>query len=214
MESFMELALRRQSCRKYTGRPVETERLKACVEAARQAPSACNGLPWRFVIVNGGETARALARCTQGQGMNRTISTSPAFIVVCQAKSNLSSRAGGLLKGQDYAGVDIGLAAAHLCFEAADQGLGTCLLGWFDERKVKKLLGIPRGQRVRLLVAVGYPENPRIHRKRRKAFDEICRIAGEAGPLPDGPDRPSAEETAGKEEGHAVESDAGEAGRP
>lgn len=179
MESFMDLVLHRQSCRKYTAQPVTTEQLKACVEAARQAPSACNGQPWRFVIVNGGETAKALARCAQGQGMNKTISTSPAFIVVCQAKSNLASRAGGMLKGQDYASVDIGLAAAHLCLEAAEQGLGSCLLGWFDEGKVKKLLGIPQGQRVRLLVAVGHPEDPRVHPKQRKGFDEICRVAAD-----------------------------------
>ena len=176
MESFMELAERRQSCRKYADQPVETGRLTACVEAARLAPSACNGQPWRFVIVNGGETAKALARCAQGQGMNKTIDTSPAFIVVSQVKSNLSSRAGGLVKGQDYASVDIGLAAAHLCFEAADQGLSTCLLGWFDEGKVKKLLDIPRGERVRLLVAVGYAENPRVHRKQRKPMEELCRV--------------------------------------
>lgn len=178
MTSFMELSSRRQSCRNYVDKAVEPEKLRACIEAARLAPSACNGQPWHFTVVNGGETAATLSKCTQSGGMNAFTSHCPAFIVVEQTASNLSSRAGALVKHQDYASVDIGLAAAHICFEAADQGLSTCILGWFDEKAVQKLLKLQSGGRVRLVIAVGYAADDSLRKKQRKPFEDICTWAG------------------------------------
>ena len=174
MESFRELASHRQSCRNYSDQPVEDEKLHACIETAQLAPSACNGQPWHFTVINGGEAAHALAKCLQGGGMNSFTSRCPAFIVVEQTVSNLSSRVGGLVKHQDYASVDIGLTAAHICFEAADRGLSTCILGWFEEGAIQKLLKLEKGRRVRLVIAVGYAADEGLRKKQRKPIEDIC----------------------------------------
>ncbi|MCL6614196.1 MAG: nitroreductase family protein, partial [Firmicutes bacterium] len=54
-------------------------------------------------------------------------------------------RIGGALKGQDYRPFDIGMAVMQFCLQAEEEGLGTCIIGWFDEGKVRRLLGVPRG---------------------------------------------------------------------
>ena len=110
--------------------------------------------------------------------MNAFASRCPAFIVVEQMASNLSSRAGSLVKHQDFGSVDIGLATAHLCFEAADQGLSTCILGWFDEKAIQRLLKLQSGNRVRLVIAIGYAADDSLRKKQRKAFEDICTWVG------------------------------------
>ena len=79
---FMELALRRESCRDFSEKPVEKEKLEAVMQAARLAPSACNSQPWSFTAVTGARTAKAVAKCLQGMGMNKFTDRCPAFIVV------------------------------------------------------------------------------------------------------------------------------------
>ena len=71
-------------------------------------------------------------------------------------------------------GATVGIAAAHFCLQATSEGLGTCMIGWFDEQKVKKLLGIPKKKRAELIIAVGYPAKQGIREKIRKKTGEIC----------------------------------------
>ncbi len=174
MGVFTELVNRRESCRNFAPKPVENEKLRVMVETARLAPSACNSQPWNFLVVNNPELSRKLAKCTQGMGMNQFTDNCPAFIVVSEYKANLSAKLGGLVKEQQYAQIDIGIAAAHLCFAALEQGLSTCILGWFNEEKIKELFSLPKDKRIRLVVAVGYAENGQLRPKRRKDLDEIA----------------------------------------
>jgi nitroreductase len=173
---FFDLIRARESCRNFDERPVEREKLIQCLEAARIAPSACNSQPWSFVVVEG-ELARKLAPCVQGGGMNRFTDKAPAFIVVLQEHATLSSR----LKGTDdqtFASLDVGLATAHLVLAATDQGLSTCILGWLNEKMISDLLGISSGQRVKLVVAVGYAAADTVLRtKKRRELDDIVRWA-------------------------------------
>jgi len=83
------------------------------------------------------------------------------------------TRLGGWLQGRNYGLIDAGIAAEHFCLQAAEQGLGTCMLGIFNERAVRRLLGVPRGRRVALLIAVGYPEAKQTRPKRRKSLEQI-----------------------------------------
>ena len=69
--------------------------------------------------------------------------------------------------------IDLGIAAEHFCLQAHDDGLGTCMIGWFSERKVMKLLKVPFGRRVHLLISLGYTDDTKIRTKRRKAVDEV-----------------------------------------
>ena len=70
--------------------------------------------------------------------------------------------------------MDIGIAAEHFCLQAASEGLGTCIMGWFDENEVKRLLGIPKKKRAELIITLGYPAKDVIREKIRKRKEEIC----------------------------------------
>lgn len=155
MDSFAELAARRQSCRAYDpSRQVEQEKLEACLQAARLAPSACNSQPWHITLAQGGLAAQ-VGECLRGMGMNKFTADCPVFAVVTEDGYNPTAAAGAGLKDQDYRSVDIGIMAAHFTLQAADLGLGSCILGWFDEKKLQRLLGADK--RVRLVLALGYP---------------------------------------------------------
>ena len=173
MEEFFDLINKRQSCRKYLDKPVEKEKLIKCIEAARIAPSACNSQPWHFIVVNNKELSSKVAMCVQDKVMNKFTSECQSFIIVVEESGNLTSRAGALMKQQDYRSVDLGIATEHLCLSATEQNLGTCILGWFNENDLKKLLNINKLKRIRLVVAIGYPENNETRKKIRKNIDEI-----------------------------------------
>lgn len=173
MGEFFDLINNRQSCRKYLDKRVEKEKLIKCIEAARVSPSACNSQPWHFVVVNNKELSAKVAKCVQDKVMNKFASGCQSFIIVVEENGNLTSRAGALMKQQDYRSVDIGIATEHICLSATQQDLGTCILGWFDEKELKKLLNINKLKRIRLVVAIGYPETNCIRQKIRKSINEI-----------------------------------------
>ena len=173
MNNFFKLVNSRQSCRKYLDKKIEKEKLIKCIEAARVAPSACNSQPWHFVIVNNKELAEKAAMCIQDKIMNKFTSQCPAFIIAVEESGNITSRAGELLKKQDFRATDVAIACEHICLMAEEQGLGTCILGWFNEKALKKLLHIDMKKRVRLVIAIGYPESSDVRKKVRKNLDEI-----------------------------------------
>lgn len=176
MQSFFDLVSRRESCRDYADTPVEPEKLVRCLDAARLAPSACNSQPWSFIAVNGVPLALKIGPLLQGPGMNRFALACPAFIVIVEEKESMTARMGARLKGQDFTSLDIGIAAAHLCLAATAQGLSTCMVGWFDEPKLKALLSIPAEKRVRLVVCVGYARTDAIRAKKRKSLEEVAQV--------------------------------------
>ena len=171
--NFMEIAQSRQSCRAYDpDRQVEQEKLDAMLEAVRLAPSACNGQPYHLTVCRG-ETAKAVAKATMGMGLNKFATQAPVLIVISEEAYVKSAALGAKVKGNDYRSIDIGIAPAYLTAEAAAQGLGTCILGWLDDEKIRTLCGLSRP--VRLVVTVGYPaDQPR--EKKRKSMDELVRI--------------------------------------
>ncbi len=175
MTELMALIRTRRSVRAYADRPVERDKLEALAEAVRLAPSACNSQPWRVVFVDEPELRAAVARatCTGAVNFNRFALGAPAFAVLVLEAPRLTAALGGLLKRRDFPLLDVGIASAQFCLRAAELGLGTCMIGWFDERRVKKLLGIPGHKRVALLVSVGYPATDAPTRdKDRKPLDE------------------------------------------
>ncbi len=175
MGPFIELAAKRESCRNFDAtRSVEPESLQKIIEIARLTPSACNSQPWHFTVVNSPELSGAVAKCLQSMNMNSFASNCPAFIIVNEEQANLSATVGGKVKNQHYAGYDIGLAVAHICFAASDLGLSTCIIGWFDEPSLKKLTGIASKRKISLVVAVGYATSDKIRNKVRKPVEEIA----------------------------------------
>lgn len=169
--NFMEIANVRQSCRAYDEtKPVEREKLDAILEAARLSPSACNGQPYHFTVCTG-DTAREAAKAAQGMGMNKFASQAPILIVVSEQPYVKSAAVGAKVKNNDYRSIDIGIAAAYLTAEAAAQGLGTCILGWFDDSKLRALCGLDMP--VRLVITLGYPKDDTLRPKKRKDISEL-----------------------------------------
>ena len=168
---FMEIARARQSCRAYDeARPVEPEKIQAVLEAARLAPSACNGQPYHFTVCRG-EAAKAVAKATSGPGINKFVSQAPVLIVVSEKPYTKFAAMGAAMKGNDYRSMDIGIAVAYLTAEATAQGLGTCILGWLDDEKIRTLCGLD--QPVRLVITVGYPKDDTIRPKKRKDLSSL-----------------------------------------
>jgi nitroreductase len=173
--SFLELAGRRQSVRSYVDTPVEREKIGRCVEAARLAPSACNSQPWHFVVVDDPELRTTLSGETYGKLVNFNSFTTgaPALVVVVSKKPNIKSQFGSVVKNRSFRQIDMGIAVENFCLQAADEGLGTCILGWFDEGGIKKALKIPKKERVGLVIALGYPADHEVREKKRKTQEEI-----------------------------------------
>jgi len=168
---FLKIANARQSCRSYDEtRPVEQEKLDAILEAVRIAPSACNGQPYHLTVCRG-EKAKEVAAATMGMGMNKFASQAPVLIVISEKPYVKTAALGAKLKGNDYRSMDIGIAAAYLTAEATAQGLGTCMLGWLDDEKLRKICGLD--QPVRLVITVGYPKDETLRPKKRKEFSEL-----------------------------------------
>ena len=169
--NFTEIALARQSCRSYDeNRAVEEEKLSAILEAAQLAPSACNSQPYHFTVCRG-EAAKAVAAATQGMGMNKFSSQAPVLIVISEADYNKSAALGAKVKGNDYRSIDIGITTAYLTAEATAQGLSTCILGWLDDDKIRKICGIDHP--VRLVITLGYAKDDPLRNKKRKELSQL-----------------------------------------
>lgn len=168
---FQELILQRQSCREYDeNRPVEEEKLQIVLEALRLAPSACNGQPYHVTVCRG-EKAREAAKATQGMGMNKFASQAPVLIVISEENYVKTAALGAKLKGNDYRSIDIGIATAYLTAAATEQGLSTCILGWLDDEKLRKICAVEHP--VRLVITLGYSKNDTIRDKKRKTIEEL-----------------------------------------
>ncbi len=172
--NFREIAENRQSCRSYDrDRIVEDEKIKAVLEAARLAPSACNGQPYRFTVCKD-KAAKEVALACMGMGMNKFSSDAPVLIVISEENYVKTAALGAKLKGNDYRSIDIGIAAAYLTAEAVAQGLGSCILGWFDNDRVMKICSLDKP--ARLVITLGYPkEGDKLRVKKRKSYEELVK---------------------------------------
>ena len=170
--NFQKLITERQSTRKYLGKGVDRSLVKKCLEAARLAPSACNSQPWHFVVVDDKDKIKEIGEAAASLGMNKFAADVPVIVAVVLEKMNFTAKVGSILKNKDYCMLDLGIAVEHFCLQATEEGLGTCIIGWFDEKRVAKLLGVPKGKRIPLLLTLGYPDCE-LRKKIRKPLEEI-----------------------------------------
>ena len=170
--NFYEIAQNRQSCRAYdASRTVEEEKINAILKSVRLAPSACNGQPYHLTVCKG-ETAREVAKGVMGMGMNKFAADAPVLIVISEEPYCKSAALGAKVKNNDYRSIDIGIAAAYLTAEATALGLGTCILGWLDDEKIRKTCSLSHP--VRLVITLGYAkEGDKLRVKKRKDLDEL-----------------------------------------
>ena len=170
--NFREIAENRQSCRSYDAeRAVEEEKLDLVLESARLAPSACNGQPYHITVCKG-EAAKKVAKAVQGMGMNKFASDVPVMLVISEKPYVASAALGARVKKNDYRSIDIGILSAYITAEAAAEGLGTCILGWFDDEVIRGICQLD--EPVRLVITLGYAKSSdTLRSKKRKELDEL-----------------------------------------
>ena len=173
--NFTEIANTRQSCRSYdAARAVEQEKLDAILASARLAPSACNAQPYHITVCRG-DAAKAAAKAVQGMGMNKFATDCPIMLVISEASYNATAALGAKVKDNDYRSIDIGIMTAYLTAEATAQGLSTCILGWLDDKELRKICGIE--EKVRLVISLGYAKaDDKLRQKKRKDMDELVKV--------------------------------------
>lgn len=171
---FKELVLKRYSCRKFQDIPVKREKIVRCIESCRVSPSACNTQPWKFLIIDKPELKQKTTEAaTSGiYRLNKFIQSAPVIILVLADKGSFLTRMGSLVRNTRFYLMDIGIVCEHIVLQATELGLGTCYVGWFNEKAVKKLLDIPRNLEIPLIICMGYPED------NHKLKDPVRRHAG------------------------------------
>lgn len=173
MKTFLELAKNRQSDRAYADKDIEKAKLERILDAARLAPSACNAQPWKMVVVTNREKRIKIAEATSSRvlGMNHFTKQAPVQIVIIEEGANFSSNAGSLIKNKHLPCLDLGILLSYISLAAADEGLGSCILGWFNEEKIREILNIPKKKRVWAVITLGYSAQE-IRNKKRKSINE------------------------------------------
>ncbi len=173
-KKMLEMITGRQSDRRYSDKPVDQEKLERIIEAGRMSPSACNAQPWKFVVVTDTAVLKKLAEAASAKllNMNKFTDQAPVMIVIVREKPNVVSKIGGTIKDKDYSLIDIGIASENICLQAKAEGLGSCMLGWFDEAGVRKILAIPGKKRVELIITLGYSLSE-YRTKKRKPQEEV-----------------------------------------
>ncbi len=173
--AFLELVTKRRSIRNYSSMPVSREIVDRCIEAARLAPSACNSQPWSFIVIDDKELKDRIttAAFSEPYSINNFAKKASVLVVVITERSSYIACMGGYLRGLKYSLIDIGIACEHFILQAEEDGVGTCWLGWFNERAVKKILGIPRRHKIDVMISMGYPERGEIRHRGRKSLSEI-----------------------------------------
>ena len=175
--NFSEIAINRQSCRSYDPTlDVEEEKLSAILNTAVLSPSACNGQPYHITVCKG-ECAEKVAMAVQGVGINKFAKDAPVLIVISEKPYVKSAAIGAKLKKNDYRSIDIGILSAYITAEATAQGLGSCILGWLDDDKIREACDLDGS--VRLVITLGYHKaDDKLRDKKRKTIEELVTFKG------------------------------------
>ncbi len=173
---FLELVRSRRSIRKFLPKPVEREKILTCLEAARLAPSAENVQPWRFVVIDDPDLKKKLSdQIFSGIYFpSKFASEAPVLILILARLDFLANRLGRQIQGVSFYLIDIGIAGEHFVLQAEELGLGTCWIGWFNHRRTRKILGIPKKYKIVSLIALGYYERKPDKPRPRKRLEEIA----------------------------------------
>jgi len=169
--SVLKVIQKRRSVRKYKKDPIPEDVLQRVLEAARLAPSGKNYQPWKFIVVQNEELKEKLARASAEQFF---MAEAPIIIVGCGFPDDSYSSMGRYMKSWP---VDVTIALEHLILQAAEEDLGTCWIGSFEEEEVKSILNVPENARVLALTPLGYPDETTPYRG-RKRLDEIVSYDG------------------------------------
>lgn len=155
---FTQLCQQRRSCRHFTGELLPREMVIDCIEAALMAPSACAGYPVRWFVTCDREKIVSLTREAMGRAIPNRWLVNAGAVAALAMEPSLLPRLGARISGIQYADMDTGIAGEHLVLRATELGLGSCWIGWFNEKGVRRILDIPTHMPVRALIALGWPQ--------------------------------------------------------
>lgn len=173
---FQQLVQGRKSIRRFLDKPVEREKILACLEAARVAPSAENVQPWRFFVVDETEIIKKFAK-EAFSGIyypSKFAAKAPVIIIILARLDIITNRIGKQIQNINYYFIDVGIAGEHIILQAEELGLGTCWIGWFSVRKTRKFFRIPRKYKIVALMAMGYYQKKPSRERKRKRLEEIA----------------------------------------
>jgi nitroreductase len=164
--NVFEAISKRYSCRSYTDKPIEEEKLTRIFEAARLAPSAKNLQDWRFVVVTEKDKRTQVAHAAYDQMF---LAHAGAIIVACSNNDYI------MRCGQPIGAIDVSIALEHIALQAVEEGLATCWIGSFEPDEVRRILGIPRNIAIIELMSLGYPADSPRKPNRHPLESIICR---------------------------------------
>ena len=165
MKDFLELASNRYSCRAYSTKSVEKEKIDYIMECVRMAPSAVNRQPWRFRIINDEELKAKVQGCYNRDWLR----SAPVYIIASVLHDEEWVRSDGKPHGK----IDVAIAVEHLCLAATEQGLATCWVCNFDAAKLKEIFSMSPEEEPAVLIPLGYAaDEPKA--KVRKDTAVIC----------------------------------------
>jgi nitroreductase len=181
---FQKILRGRRSIRRYLETPVEPEKVRACLEAARIAPSSHNVQPWRFVVVDEPALKARLAEAAFSgiYSGSKFAAKAPVLLVMLAKRDLVAHHLGARFQKVPYFLVDIGIAGEHIALQAEELGLATCWMGWINYRRVRKVLGVPRKFKIVAMMPLGYAEKRPMKEPPRRTLEEIAffnRVPGE-----------------------------------
>jgi len=174
--SVKEIIAQRRSIRRYLDKPVEREKILTCLEAARMAPSADNVQPWRFLVIDDPELKDKFSRKVFSgiYSVTKFAAKAPVLILILARLDIIANRIGKQIQGVNFFLIDTGIAGEHIVLQAEELGLGTCWIGWFNLRKARKVLQIPKKYKIVSLLSMGYYDKRPQKEKKRKSLEDIA----------------------------------------
>jgi nitroreductase len=165
----------RRSIRRYIAKPVERDKILVCLEAARLAPSADNAQPWRFLVLDDVNLKHEFCdEVFSGiYSVSKFAKKAPVLILILARLNIIAHKIGKQIQDIHFHLLDIGIAGEHIVLQAEELGLGTCWIGWFNTRKARKVLKIPREYKIISLISMGYYEQKPSKLKKRRDLDEL-----------------------------------------
>lgn len=173
---FLNLVEQRKSIRRFMDTPVEREKILSCIQAARLAPSAENSQPWRFLIFDDPVIRQEFAENVFSgiYSVSKFAAKAPVMIIILAQLHVVAHKLGKQVQGVPFHLLDIGISGEHLVLQAEELGLGTCWVGWFNMKKARKYLQLPKKYKIIALLPLGYYEKKPSRERKRKSLEEIA----------------------------------------
>ena len=163
---FIDLVNERYSVRKYSTKPVESEKIEIILNSARKAPSAVNFQPYKIFLVESGEKLQEVKSC-----YHRTWLQDVPVIIVVVGLHQMAWKRG--LDAKDSTDIDAAILIDHMMLQATELGLGTCWVCNFDINKLRETMQLKSTEEPIAIIPIGYPANKEVPVKKRKGLDEL-----------------------------------------